>query len=67
MTSKFVGRGSLRRWRRASLIFAVTASLGGCSSFSLADLNPFGGERYKMQVDPIVPASTVYDQGLAKL
>ena len=67
MTSKLVGRGSLRRWSRASLIVAVTASLCGCSSFSLDDLNPFSGEKYKMKVDPIVPASQVYDQGLAKL
>jgi outer membrane protein assembly factor BamD len=67
MTSKLVGRGSLRRWRRAWLVVAVTASLGGCSTFSLDDLNPFAGEKYKMVVDPIVPASTVYDQGLAKL
>ena len=60
-------RASLRRWRRALSVIAVTASLGGCSSFSIADLNPFSGEKYKTEIEPVVPASTVYDQGLAKL
>ncbi len=29
--------------------------------------NPFGGEKYKMEVTPDVPASKTYDQGLQKL
>ena len=29
--------------------------------------NPFGGEKYKMEVTPDVPASKTYDQGLEKL
>ena len=29
--------------------------------------NPFGGEKYKMEVTPDVPASRTYDQGLEKL
>lgn len=29
--------------------------------------NPFGGEKYKMEVTPDVPASKTYDQGLDKL
>ncbi len=31
------------------------------------DFNPFGVEKYKMVIEPDVPASKVYDQGLAKL
>ena len=29
--------------------------------------NPFGGDKYKMEVTPDVPASKTYDQGLEKL
>ncbi len=31
------------------------------------DFNPFGAEKYKTVIEPDVPASKVYDQGLAKL
>ena len=65
MTSTFNERARLAR--RLAWVAAVTAALAGCSSFDIQDLNPFAGERYKMVVDPIVPASKVYDQGLAKL
>ena len=47
------------------MIAAVAATLSGCST--LQDFNPFAGEKYKMEVEPVVPASTAYDQGLAKL
>jgi outer membrane protein assembly factor BamD len=67
MISMLVERASVRRGVLASVIVALTATLGGCSTFSLDDLNPFAGEKYKMVVEPVVPASTVYDQGLAKL
>ncbi len=43
----------------------MAASLAGCST--LDEWNPFGGEKYKMEVEPVIPASKVYDQGLAKL
>ncbi len=39
--------------------------MAGCSVFD--DFNPFGAERYKAVIEPDVPASKVYDQGLAKL
>jgi outer membrane protein assembly factor BamD len=46
-------------------VIAATAALAGCDT--LQDFNPFAGERYKMVVEPVLPASQVYDQGLAKL
>jgi len=46
-------------------VAALAATLAGCST--LQDFNPFAGEKYKMEVEPVVPASQVYDQGLAKL
>ena len=33
----------------------------------LDQFNPFGGDKYKMEVTPDVPASKTYDQGLQKL
>jgi len=65
MTAMILKRASVSRMRRAALAGALTAALGGCDT--LQDFNPFAGERYKMVVEPIVPASQVYDQGLAKL
>ena len=41
------------------------SSLASCSMFD--DFNPFGAEKYKMVIEPDVPASKAYDQGLAKL
>jgi outer membrane protein assembly factor BamD len=61
MTSEILERGCLR----AVMIAAFATTLAGCST--LQDFNPFAGEKYKMEVEPIVPASTAYDQGLAKL
>jgi len=55
------------RWLRMAPALALAGSLAGCTSFDIGDLNPFSGEKYKMVVEPIVPASTQYDQGLAKL
>lgn len=43
----------------------AAATLASCST--LEDFNPFGGERYKTVIEPDVPASSLYDQGLAKL
>jgi outer membrane protein assembly factor BamD len=62
MTSAFIVRS---RGLRLAFACAVGMGLAGCST--LEEWNPFGGEKYKMEVEPIVPASTVYDQGLAKL
>src|SRR5271170_282593 len=47
------------------LLWAVGGALAGCSIFD--EFNPFGAERYKAVIEPDVPASKVYDQGLAKL
>ena len=64
MRSAGFRRGSFRALRGAAAVAAL-AALAGCST--LEDFNPFSGEKYKMEVEPIVPASTAYDQGLAKL
>jgi outer membrane protein assembly factor BamD len=50
---------------RGLALVCVALSLAGCSMFD--DFNPFGAERYKTVIEPDVPASKVYDQGLAKL
>jgi outer membrane protein assembly factor BamD len=47
----------------AFLAIALTGS--GCSMID--QFNPFGGDKYKMEVTPDVPASKTYDQGLDKL
>lgn len=65
MTSECFERGSSGRLGGVALVFALALGLGGCST--LENLNPFAGEKYTMKVDPVVPASQVYDQGLAKL
>jgi len=48
-----------------ALAFGLAASVSGCIDFD--DLNPFAGEKYKTVVEPDVPASKVYDQGLGEL
>ncbi len=63
-------RPSAHRRRRALAVAAVIGAavgLSGCSSFSLDDLNPFAGEKYKQVIDPNVPASKIYDEGLGDL
>ncbi len=62
-----MARFRLAEWLRVVPALALSFALAGCSSFDLGDLNPFSGEKYKTVVDPIVPAGTTYDQGLAKL
>lgn len=63
MTSDVFTRAGF--WRGAAAVAALSATLAGCST--LENFNPFAGEKYKMEVEPVVPASTAYDQGLAKL
>jgi outer membrane protein assembly factor BamD len=65
MKSALVGRLGYSRFSARLFALALAAALSGCST--LQDWNPFAGEKYKMEVDPIVPANQVYDQGLAKL
>jgi outer membrane protein assembly factor BamD len=57
-----------KTFRLAAL--AGTATLGLVSSaqcFSLEDLNPFGGSKYEMKVDPNVPPDRFYNEGLSKI
>ena len=49
----------------ASLALALASALGGCSTFD--EFNPFGAEKYKTVIEPDVPPSRIYDQGLEKL
>ncbi|HEY1941704.1 MAG TPA: outer membrane protein assembly factor BamD [Roseiarcus sp.] len=50
---------------RSALILCAALPIASCSFFD--EFNPFAGEKYKMVVEPDVPASKVYDQGLAQL
>jgi len=56
-----------RRAFAAAALFAAAIGLSGCSGFSLDDLNPFAGEKYKQVIEPEIPASKEYDQGLGNL
>ena len=46
-------------------LVAIALSGSACSMFDR--FNPFGSEKYKMEVTPDVPASKTYDQALQKL
>ncbi len=64
----FCSNGRKRAARRsfaAAALIVIALSGSGCSMFD--QFNPFGGEKYKMEVTPDVPASKTYDQGLEKL
>jgi outer membrane protein assembly factor BamD len=52
---------------RLAAAVVLAAPLAACSSFDINDFNPFAPERYKMKVEPDVPPSQIYDQGLARL
>ena len=54
-----------RRSFAGAAFVAIALAGSGCSMFD--QFNPFGGEKYKMEVTPDVPASKTYDQGLEKL
>ena len=54
-----------RRSLAGAAFLAIALTGSGCSLFD--QFNPFGGEKYKMEVTPDVPASKTYDQGLEKL
>ena len=45
----------------------IAIALTGSSCSMIDQFNPFGGDKYKMEVTPDVPASKTYDQGLEKL
>ena len=57
--------GRLRRAAAGGAWLALALAASGCSMFD--QFNPFGGEKYHMEVTPDVPASKTYDQGLEKL
>jgi outer membrane protein assembly factor BamD len=59
------GAGPARRLRAAAALIAIALSASACSMID--QFNPFGAEKYKMEVKPDVPASKTYDQGLEKL
>jgi len=52
---------------RLAAVVAIVAPLAACGSFDIDDYNPFGASKYKMTVEPDVPATAAYDQGLARL
>jgi len=56
--------------RRVALAAAASLPLAGCSALDSVS-NPFGsffgGEKYKTELLPDVPADGLYDQGLARL
>jgi outer membrane protein assembly factor BamD len=54
-----------RRCVTSATLIAIALTGSSCSLFD--QFNPFGGEKYKMEVTPDVPASKTYDQGLEKL
>ena len=45
----------------------LAIALAGSSCSMIDQFNPFGGDKYKMEVTPDVPASKTYDQALEKL
>jgi outer membrane protein assembly factor BamD len=55
-----------RAARQALALIVCGVSLAGCDTLSA--LNPFGGgEKYRMEIVPEVPAEQLYNQGLARL
>jgi outer membrane protein assembly factor BamD len=64
ISSMAVGRAA----RRAAAISALVAlGLGAAGCAMIDQFNPFGAEKYKMEIKPDTPASRTYDQGLEKL
>jgi outer membrane protein assembly factor BamD len=52
---------------RLAAVVAIVAPLAACGSFDVDDFNPFAASKYKMKIEPDVPATEAYDQGLARL
>jgi outer membrane protein assembly factor BamD len=59
------GRRLARRFVAGATLVAVAFACSSCELFDR--FNPFGNEKYKMDLTPDVPASKTYDQGLEKL
>ena len=58
-------RGAGHAPRVVAALIAIGFLASACSMFD--QFNPFGGEKYKMEIVPDTPASKTYDQGLEKL
>jgi outer membrane protein assembly factor BamD len=67
MLFAFLPITSKGRAARLAAAILLAAPAAACGSFDINDYNPFGAEKYKMKVEPDVPASQIYDQGLARL
>jgi outer membrane protein assembly factor BamD len=59
------GRRRARRSAAGAALAAIAVCASACST--LEQFNPFGAEKYKMEIVPDTPASKTYDQGLEKL
>jgi outer membrane protein assembly factor BamD len=57
--------GKPRTRRSAAALAAIAFCASACSMID--QFNPFGAEKYKMEIVPDTPASKLYDQGLEKL
>jgi outer membrane protein assembly factor BamD len=53
------------RWAAGAALIVTGFAASSCSMID--QFNPFGSEKYKMEIAPDVPASKTYDQGLQKL
>ena len=58
-------RGASHASRVAAALIAIGFFASACSMID--QFNPFGAEKYKMEIVPDTPASKTYDQGLEKL
>lgn len=58
-------RGAGRLTRLVAALIVVGFCASACSMFD--QFNPFGAEKYKMEITPDTPASKTYDEGLEKL
>ena len=65
MTQFSAGKPLARRSAAAAALAAIAFCASACSM--VEQFNPFGAEKYKMEIVPDVPASKIYDQGLEKL
>jgi outer membrane protein assembly factor BamD len=60
-------KARVARLAAACVLVSPLAACGSLSNFDISDYNPFAPEKYKMKVEPEVPPSALYDQGLARL
>ncbi len=65
LTLSAAARRLARRSSAGAVLIAFAFAASSCSMID--QFNPFGGEKYKMEITPDTPASKTYDQGLQKL